>query len=88
MQLKTALVVFLLSLAPVPAFAQSTSAPLHVTATVIRSCRVDVPPSAQPSQLPTLAVVLTCVKSSGAAARVQRPAPRREPRGDVVVINF
>ena len=75
---------------PAVTSAQSAAAPLVVTAVVVRSCRVTVPAAAQPSELPSVPVSLACVKSSGAAARVQRPvAPRRiDARGEIVVINF
>jgi hypothetical protein len=81
-------------LAAMPAIgsAQAVSAPLLVTAEVVRSCRIDVPAAAQPNQLSTLPVTLTCAKSGSAAARVERPpapAPRRVgTRGAVVVVNF
>jgi hypothetical protein len=78
-------------LAGVPALAQaqSASAPLIVTATVVSTCRVDVPRSTEPSLLATLPVAVTCARRNG-APRVQRPAePRRsEVRDAVLVINF
>ena len=69
--------------------AQSASAPLIVTATVISSCRVDVPRSVTPSALSTVPVAVTCARG-GAQPRVQRPsAPRRrEVRDAVLVIDF
>jgi hypothetical protein len=69
----------ILAVMPAMASAQSASAPLLVTAEVVRSCRVDVPSAAPPNQLSTLPVALTCAKSASAAARVERPpvpAPR------------
>lgn len=69
--------------------AQSASAPLVVTATVISSCRVDVPRSVTPPALSTLPVAVTCARG-GAQPRVQRPsAPRRSEKHDaLVVIDF
>jgi len=75
--------------APALALAQSASAPLVVTATVVSTCKVDVPRSAEDSMLSTMPVIVTCARR-GAAARVQRPsAPRRsEVRDAVLVIDF
>ena len=74
---------------PVLAQAQSASAPLVVTATVVSTCKVDAPRSAESSLLSTLPVAVTCARR-GAAARVQRPStPRRsEMRDAVLVIDF
>jgi hypothetical protein len=78
-------------LAAVPslAHAQSASAPLVVTATVVSSCRVNAPRSAELSGLSTLPVATSCARR-GIAPRVQRPAePRRsEIHEALVVINF
>jgi hypothetical protein len=76
-------------LAAAQAQAQSASAPLIVTATVVSSCKVDAPRSAEPSAFAILPVAVTCAKGA-AAPRVQRPsAPRlREVRDAVLVINF
>jgi hypothetical protein len=79
-------------LAGVPALtqAQSASAPLIVTATVVSTCKVNVPNEASPSVLSTLPVSVTCARR-GAAARVQRPSPsprRSEMRDAVLVIDF
>jgi hypothetical protein len=79
-------------LAGVPALAQaqSASAPLIVTATVVSSCKVGVPKSADPAHFSTLPVDIRCARG-GASARVQRPAapPRRiEMRDAVLVIDF
>ena len=75
--------------APVLAHAQSASAPLIVTATVVSTCRVDVPRSAEASTFATMPVAVTCARG-GTAPRVQRPiAPRRiEVRDAVLVIDF
>jgi hypothetical protein len=74
---------------PAAVSAQSASAPLVVTATVVSTCRVDAPRSAERSLLSTLPVTVTCARR-GAAARVQRPiAPRRsEVRDAVLTIDF
>jgi hypothetical protein len=79
----------LLAGVPVLAQAQSASAPLVVTATVVSTCKVDVPRSVEDSVLSTMPVTVTCARR-GAAARVQRPsAPRRsEVRDAVLVIDF
>jgi hypothetical protein len=71
------------------AFSQSASAPLIVTATVVSTCRVDVPRSAEASTFATMPVAVTCARH-GAAPRVQRPiAPRRsDVRDAVLIINF
>ncbi len=78
-------------LAGVPALAQaqSASAPLVVTATVVSSCHVDSPRQAEPSRFSTLPVAVTCARGR-VAPRVQRPAePRRsELRDAVLIINF
>ena len=69
--------------------AQSASAPLLVTATVVSTCKVDVPRSAEASVFATMPVEVTCAKRS-ATPRVQRPlAPRRSDVSDAVLtINF
>jgi len=69
--------------------AQSASAPLIVTATVVSSCSVNSPRQAQPSQFSTLPVAVSCARGR-VAPRVQRPAaPRRsEVRDAVLVIDF
>jgi hypothetical protein len=75
---------------PVAASAQSTSAPLIVSATVVSSCRVNVPRAVEPAMFPELPVALACARRGAAAPRVQRPqAPRRsELRDAVLVIDF
>ena len=75
--------------AQVVAYAQSASAPLSVTATVVSTCKVEVPHSAERSTLPIFPVAVTCARR-GAPARVQRPvAPRRsEVRDAVMLIDF
>jgi hypothetical protein len=79
-------------LAGVPALAeaQSASAPLIVTATVVSTCTVEVPSSAEPGLFSTVPVAVKCARR-GAAARVQRPSPsprRSEIRDALLVINF
>jgi hypothetical protein len=81
-----------LACVPAPAHAESASAPLFVTATVISTCKVDVPRSAEVSTFMTMPVAVTCARG-GATPRVQRPiassAPRRsEVRDVVLIINF
>ena len=81
----------LLAAAPLAAHAQSASAPLIVTATVVASCKVDVPRSADASTFATMPIAVTCARR-GSVPRVQRPtAPRRsrgEVRDAVLVIDF
>ena len=89
---RTVLTAALLAGAPALARAQSASAPLIVTATVVSTCRVEVPRSAEASSFATLPVAVTCAKS-GVTPRVQRSiapsAPRRsEVRDAVLTINF
>ena len=86
---RAALAAAILAGAPALADAQSASAPLIVTATVVSTCRVEVPRSAAASSFATLPVAVTCAKR-GATPRVQRPvAPRRsEVRDAVLIIDF
>jgi len=71
------------------AHAQSASAPLFVTATVVSTCRVEVPRTAEASTFATMPVAVTCARR-GTTPRVQRPiAPRRsEVRDAVLIIDF
>lgn len=87
--LRTALAAAILAAAPALALAQSASAPLIVTATVVSSCRVDVPRSAEASVFATMPVSVSCAKG-GATPRVQRPIirPQGEVRDAVLTINF
>ena len=80
----------LVAAAPAVVSAQSASAPLVVTATVVSSCRVNVPRAIEPGMFPVLPVALACARRGGAAPRLQRPdAPRRsEVRDAVVIIDF
>jgi hypothetical protein len=86
---RTALAAVILAGAPALAHAQSASAPLVVTATVVSTCRVDVPRSAEASAFPTMPMKVSCAKG-GITPRVQRPiAPRRsEIRDAVLIIDF
>ena len=69
--------------------AQSASAPLIVTATVVSTCQVSSPRQAEPSRFSTLPVAVSCARGR-VTPRVQRPAaPRRsEVRDAVLVIDF
>jgi branched-subunit amino acid ABC-type transport system permease component len=75
--------------APTLAHAQSASAPLVVTATVVSTCKVDVPQSAEAATFATMTVTVICARR-GTTPRVQRPvAPRRsEVRDAVLIIDF
>jgi hypothetical protein len=86
---RTVLAAAILAGAPALAQAQSASAPLVVTATVVSTCRVDVPRSAVASTFATMPVAVTCARR-GTTPRVQRPiAPRySEVRDAVLIINF
>jgi len=80
----------LLSGVPGLALAQSAAAPLVVTATVVSTCKVDVPQSAAITTLATMPVSVICAKGS-ATPRVERPTappPRSEMRDAVLVIDF
>ena len=78
-----------LAAAPAVAQAQSVSAPLVVTATVVSTCAVEVPRAAERAVFPAFPVKVTCVRR-GAAARIEPPATlRRAESGDAVLtINF
>ena len=79
----------ILSVVPALVQAQSASAPLIVTATVVSTCKVDVPRMVEPSVFATFPVTMTCARP-GTTPRVQRPiAPRRsEVRDAVLIIDF
>jgi len=84
---RTVLAAAILS-APAPTHAQSASAPLIITATVVSTCRVDVPRSAEAAIFATMPVSVTCAKGA-ATPRVQRPvAPRSEAHDAVLTIDF
>ena len=90
---RTALAAALLAGTSAVAQADSASAPLIVTATVVSTCKVevdvDVPRWASASTFATWPVTVTCARR-GTTPRVQRPiAPRRnEARDAVLIINF
>jgi hypothetical protein len=97
---RTALAAVILAAAPALAHAQSATAPLIVTATVVSTCSVDVPRSAEASIFATMPVSVTCAKG-GTTPRVQRPIapqltvgrtsldPTNRPVSDaVLIINF
>jgi len=69
-------------LATIPEFAQaqSASAPLVVSATVVSTCTIDVPRSAERSLFASMPVAVTCARR-GTTPRIQRPPSGR--RGDV-----
>jgi hypothetical protein len=61
-----------------------------VTATVVSTCRVDVPRSAEASTFATMPVAVTCARGA-AVARLQRPiapAPHVEVRDALLIIDF
>jgi len=68
---RAALTVAFVAAALSLAHAQSASAPLVVTATVVSSCRVDVPRSADASIVATLPVTVTCARGA-TPPRIQR----------------
>jgi hypothetical protein len=86
---RTVLAAAILAGAATLAHAQSASAPLVVTATVVSTCRVDVPRSAEASAFATMPVAVTCARR-GTMPRVQRPIapPRSDVRDAVLIINF
>jgi hypothetical protein len=87
---RTLLAAAILAAVPSLAQAQSASAPLLVTATVVSTCKVAVANAVEPQFFSTLPVAVTCARR-GASARVQRPSlsPRRsEVRDAVLVIDF
>jgi hypothetical protein len=75
--------------APTVALAQSASAPLIVTATVVSTCNVDAPQSAEASTFAIMPVTVSCANGA-ATPRIQRPTAllRSEVRGAVLIINF
>ena len=86
---RTVLAAAILVGAAALAHAQSAAAPLIVTATVVSTCHVDVPRSAEVSIFATMPVSVTCAKG-GTTPRVQRPIvpPRSEVRDAVLIIDF
>jgi hypothetical protein len=86
---RTLLAAAILVAVPALASAQSASAPLIITATVVSTCKIDAPRAVEPGLFSTIPVTVTCARRV-TAARVQRPAaPRRnEVRDAVLVIDF
>jgi hypothetical protein len=74
---------------PALAHAQSASAPLIVTATVVSTCNVEVPRSAEAAIFATIPVSVSCA-NGGTTPRVQRPIapPRGEVRDALLIIDF
>jgi hypothetical protein len=74
------------------AFAQSASAPLLVTASVVSSCTMEVPRQVDRSGLTTMPVGIVCARRNGQRrqpARVQRPpSPRRSVEASVLHVDF
>lgn len=89
LMVRIALAAAVLASAPALAHAQSASAPLVITATVVSTCRVEAPRSAEASTLATMPVALTCAHHV-MTPRVQRPiAPHLgDVRDALLVINF
>jgi hypothetical protein len=87
---RTLLAAAILAAVPALASAQSASAPLIVTATVVSTCKIDAPRLVEPSRAATLPVAVTCTRRGTAARAPQRPAaPRRSVMRDaVLVIDF
>jgi hypothetical protein len=86
---RTLLTAAVLTGVPALAQAQSASASLIVTATVVSTCQVDVAPSAGASTVATWPVVVTCAKRA-TTPRVQRPSvpSRSRVRDAVLTIDF
>ena len=70
--IRSVLAAAIIAGAPALAIAQSGAAPLIVTATVVSTCRVEVPGSAAASTFATMPVAVTCAKGA-TTPRVQRP---------------
>ena len=70
--------------------AQSVSAPLLVTATVVSSCRVELPQYADATRFGSFPVGLECARGVAARPRVERFAPAAYTTllDGLVVINF
>ena len=86
---RTLLAAVTLACATAVAHAQSGSAPLIVTATVVSTCRVEVPRSAEASTFATMPIEVTCARGA-TVPRVQRPiGPRRiDIRDALLIIDF
>jgi hypothetical protein len=86
---RTVLAAAILTGAPALAWAQEQSAPLFITATVVSTCRVEVPRSAEASTFAIMPVTVTCAR--GTTPRVQRPiapAPHLDVRDALLIIDF
>ena len=81
--------VVILAGAATLARAQSVSAPLIVSATVVSTCRVEVPRSAEGWTVASVPITVTCARR-GATPRVERPTAQRrsEVRDAVLIIDF
>jgi hypothetical protein len=83
------LVIAIFAAAPAVTHAQTAAAPLLVTATVMPSCRVDVPQSAEFANLATMPVTMACAKAM-LTPRVERPIASQASAAQdaVVTVNF
>lgn len=80
---------FVLAALPAVTAAQSASAPLIVTATVVSSCRVEVPRRALPGTWSAMPVSVHCARSASRPRVQLPPAPRRvDTRDALVIIDF
>jgi hypothetical protein len=72
-----------------PTLAQEQSAPLFITATVVSTCRVEVPRSAEASAFAIMPIDVICARGA-TTPRVTRPiGPRRvEIRDALLIIDF
>jgi hypothetical protein len=85
----SAAAIFAAALAGAPASAQDQSAPLFITATVVSTCRVEVPRSADATSFAIMPITVTCAR--GTTHRVERPiapAPHVEVRDALLIIDF
>jgi hypothetical protein len=88
---RTFLVSVILVGAATLAQAQTAAAPLVVTATVVSSCKTNVPRQVKRSALSTMTVDIACARGSrgGVDARVRRPLSSPSSVGHaLVLINF
>jgi len=87
--IRIVVVALILASAPALAHGQSAAAPLLVTASVVSTCRVDVPRSAEASTFASMPITVTCARR-GTTPRVQRPIAlrRSEVRDAVLIIDF
>ena len=87
--LRTAVAAVIVAGAGAVVKAQSASAALIVTATVVSTCRVDVPRSVEASSFATMPIDVTCARGA-TTPRVQRPIGPRplEARDALLIIDF